>query len=149
MAESSSMHRRSGNNWIFLEEVQHTPKAPFGDLVLQTFAARDFLQSHSSDDQLLGLKPKLSADVRLEQIFQQAEGGWKPESLTLRFVKGFDLFLGLQPIVAEFLSGCDGTRPLGELIGNFATKADAPLEQVQKECLDVVRKLMERGFLLY
>jgi SAM-dependent methyltransferase len=143
-----NMHRRSGNNWIFLEEVQHTPKAPFGDLVLQTFAMRDFLQSHSSDDQLLGIKPKLSENVRLEQIFQQQEGGWKQESLTLRFVKGFDLFLGLQPIVAEFLSGCDGTRALSELIGNFATKADAPFEQVQKECLDIVRKLMERGFLL-
>jgi len=142
------MHRRSGHNWIFLEEVQHTPKTPFGDLVLQTFATRDFLQAHSSDDQLLGLKPKLSANVRLEQVFQQAEGGWKQESLTLRLVKGFNLFLGLQPIVAEFLSGCDGTRALSELIGNFATKADAPFEQVQKECLDVVRKLTERGFLL-
>jgi hypothetical protein len=142
------MHRRSGNNWIVLEEVQHTPKAPFGDLVLQTFATRDFLQSHSSDDQLLGVKPKLSENVRLEMIYQQAEEGWKRESLILRFVKGFDLFLGLQPIVAEFLSGCDGTRALSELIGNFATKADAPFEQVQKECLDVVRKLIERGFLL-
>jgi hypothetical protein len=38
---------------------------------------------------------------------------------------------------------------LGELVANFAAKADAPLAQVQTECLDVVRKLMERGFLLY
>ena len=144
-----TMHRRSGQNWVFIEEVQHTPKAPFGDSVLQTFATRDFLQSHGSDDQLLGLKPKLSPDVRLEQVFRQAEGGWKQESLTLRLVKGFELFLGLQPIVAEFLVGCDGRRALGELIGNFATKADAPLELAQKECLDVVRKLIERGFLLY
>ncbi len=144
-----TMHRRSGQNWIFMEEVEHTPKTPCGDLVVQTFAVRDFLLSHSSDDQLLALKPKLSPHARLEHIFQQVEGAWKPESLTLRLVKGFDLFLGLQPIVAEFLVGCDGTRPLSELIGNFATKADAPLEQVQKECLDVVRKLLERGFLLF
>ena len=143
-----TMHRRSGQNWIFMEEVEHTPKTPCGDLVVQTFATRDFLLSHSSDDQLLGLKPKLSPHARLEHVFQQVEGAWKPESLTLRLVKGFDLFLGLQPIVAEFLAGCDGTRPLAELIGNFSAKADAPLEQVQKECLDVVRKLMERGFLL-
>jgi len=142
-----AMHRRSGPNWIFMEEVQHTPKAPFGDVVLQTFAARDFLQSYADDEQLLLVKPKLSTDARLEQVFQQTSGGWRPESLTLRVVKGFDLFLGLQPIVAEFLSGCDGTRTLGELIGNFATKVDAPLEQVQKECLDAVRKLIERGFL--
>jgi hypothetical protein len=66
----------------------------------------------------------------------------------LRLAKGFNLFLGLQPIVAEFFSGCDGTRTLGELISNFSTKVDAPPEQVQKECLDAVRKLIERGFLL-
>ena len=143
-----AMRRRSGQNWIFIEEVKGTPKEPFGDLVLQTFAARDFLASHAADDQLLAVKPRLAPDVRLEQIFQQAEGGWKQESLTLRLAKAFNLFLGLQPIVAEFLSGCDGTRTLQELIANFAAKVDAPHEQVQKECLDAVRKLIERGFLL-
>ena len=143
-----TMHRRSGSNWIFIEEVEHTPKAPFGDLVMQTFATRDFLLSHGSDDELLRLKPKLSPDARLEQIFHQAEDGWQRESLTLRLVKGFDLSLGLQPMVAEFLVGCDGNRAMGELVANFSVKAEAPLDQVQKECLDVVRKLMERGFLL-
>ncbi len=143
-----AMHRRSGNNWILMEEVAHTPKLQFGESVLRTFAARNFLQAHTTDDQLLGVKPKLSVDARLEQIFQRVDGGWNRESLTLRLVKGFEYFLGLQPIVAEFLSGCDGTRTLAELTGDFATKVDAPLEQVQKECLDVVRKLIERGFLL-
>jgi SAM-dependent methyltransferase len=143
-----AMRRRSGQNWIFIEEVKGTPKDPFGDLILQTFAARDFLQSHAADDHLLAVKPKLAADVRLEQIFQQAEGGWKQESLTLRLAKAFNLFLGLQPIVAEFLSGCDGTRTLQGLIAAFAAKVDAPHEKVQKECLDAVRKLIERGFLL-
>ncbi len=131
-----------------MEEVAHTPKVQFGESVLRTFAARDFLQAHSTDDQLLAVKPKLSVDARLEQIFQRVDGGWNRESLTLRLVKGFEYFLGLQPIVAEFLSGCDGTRTLAELTGDFAAKVDAPLQQVQKECLDVVRKLIERGFLL-
>jgi SAM-dependent methyltransferase len=144
-----AMRRRSGQNWIFLEEVQGTPKDPFGELVLQTFATRDVLQSHRSDQQLLGLRPKLSRDVRLEQVFQHVEGGWKPESLTLRLTTGFNSALGLQPLVAEFVRRCDGTRTLDELIGVFATKMDAPLEQVQKECLDAVRKLTEQGFLLY
>ncbi len=143
------LRRRSGSNWTFFEEVQDTPKEPLGDLILQTFATRDFLQSHSEDAQLLELKPRLSENVRLEQVFQQVESGWKRESLTLRLAKGFHLFLGLQPIVAEFLSGCDGTRTLRELIGDFTAKVNAPPEQVQKECLEAVRKLIERGFLLY
>ena len=143
------MRRRAGSNWTFFEEVEHSPKEPLGELVLKTFATRDFLQSHGSTEQLLDLKPRFSENVRLEQVFQQSPNGWKQESLTLRLVKGFHLFLGLQPVVAEFLSGCNGTQTLGELIGAFATKVDAPFEQVQKECVDTVRKLVERGFLLY
>lgn len=143
------MRRRAGSNWTLFEEVEHSPKGPLGESVLQIFATRDFLESHSSAEQLLDLRPRFSENVRLEQVFQQSPNGWKQESLTLRLVKGFHLFLGLQPAVAEFLSGCDGRQTLGELIGAFATKVDAPFEQVQKECVDTVRKLIERGFLLY
>jgi hypothetical protein len=57
--------------------------------------------------------------------------------------------LELQPLVAEFLSGCDGKRTLGELTQELAAKANVPLETVRKESLDMVRKLIERAFLLY
>lgn len=143
-----AMRRRSGNNWVFMEEVTSTPKQPFGDLMASAFEARDFLQSHPSDEQLLEAKPTLSANAQLEQVFRRGGEGWQPEALTLRLVKGFEYFFGLQPLVAEFLSGCDGTRSFRELIDAFAGKANAPHEQVQKECLDVARKLIERGFLL-
>lgn len=143
-----AMHRRSGENWIFMEEVTNTPKQPFGELVASAFAARDFLQSHTSDEQLLEVKPTLAPNAQLEQIFRRAGEGWQPEGLTLRLVKGFEFFFGLQPLVAEFLSGCDGTRTFRELIDAFGSKADAPHELVQKECLEVARKLIERGFLL-
>lgn len=142
-----AMRRRTGKNWVFLEEAPHTPKDAFGDLVLQTFAMRDFLEAHRLDEQLLGIKPKLAADVRLEQVFQQTEGGWKRESLNLREKKGINPVIALEPSVAEFLSGCDGQRTLGEVIAAFTPRVSAPPELVQKECVDAVRKLMERGFL--
>src|SRR3974390_2673948 len=44
-----AMRRRTGKNWVFLEEAPHTPKDAFGDLVLQTFAMRDFLEAHRLD----------------------------------------------------------------------------------------------------
>lgn len=143
-----AMRRRSGSNWILLEESQDTPREPFGDVVLQTFAARDFLQHHDGDDELIGLKPKLSPNVRLEQSFQQIEGGWKRESLNLR-KKGMNPVMGLETIVAEFLSGCNGQRTLREVIDSFAARVDAPPEQVRKECLEAVRKLVERGFVAF
>ena len=143
-----AMHRRSGHNWILVEEISQTPKGTFGQSVLRAFAAQDFLQSHASDDQLLGVMPKLSADARLEQVSRQAERGWKRESLTLRLTEGFEFFVELQPIVAEFLSGCNGTRTVAELIAEFSSKVNAPIEELQRESLKVVRKLIKRGFLL-
>ena len=50
--------------------------------------------------------------------------------------------------VAGFLAGCDGTRSVGELVETFARQVDAPYEKVQTECLGILRRLLERGFLL-
>jgi methylase of polypeptide subunit release factors len=143
-----AMHRRSGHNWTLIEEVTETPKDPFGESVLLTFSARDFLASHAADDQMMVLKPKLSPHCRLEQFFQPGDGGWQPTSLTLRLTKGFPFFIGLQAPVAGFLSGCNGTRTVADLIQDFARQVDAPLERVQAECLGILRRLIERGFLL-
>src|ERR1022692_2356943 len=85
-----AMRRRSGHNWMLLEEISQTPKGPFGESVLRAFAARDFLQARASDDQFLGATPRLSADARLGQVLRQGEQGWKRESLTLRLVEGFE-----------------------------------------------------------
>lgn len=143
-----AMHRRSGTNWMLMEEVEHTPKDAFGDLVAEIFARRDFLLAHERDDQLLSLKPKLCPQARLEQAFQPGKEGWELQDLTLRIPKGINPFMGLQPAVAEFLMRCDGQRRLEDIVSDFAAKVSTPREQVQRECLEAVRKLIERGFLL-
>ena len=143
-----AMHRRSGTNWMLMEEVEHTPKDAFGDLVADAFARRDFLLSHENDATLLSVRPRLSPDARLEQVFQPKDDGWKLDGITLRMSKGLNPIMGLQPVVAEFLLNCDGARPLSEIVSEFTAKVDAPREQVQRECLAAIRKLIERGFLL-
>jgi hypothetical protein len=144
-----AMRKRSGKNWILLDEATETPKDPFGESVLGMFAARDFLESHATDERLAALKPRLSPHARLEQFFQPGNGAWQPSSLTLRLVKGLPFFVGLQPPVAGFLGGCDGTHTVAELIQSFAQRVDAPFEKVRSECLGIIRRLTERGFLLY
>lgn len=144
-----AMRKRSGKNWVLMEEVTETPKDPFGESVLATFAARDFLQAHDSDELMLTVKPRISPNARLEQFFQPAGGGWQPTTLTLRLTKGFPFFIGLQPAVAGFLAACDGTHPVADLIANFARQVEAPFDKVQAECLNIFRRLLEKGFLLY
>ncbi len=142
------MRRRQGRNWVRIEEVPSTPKGEMGELILSTFAAHDLMQTMERDDDLRALRPRMAPNARLEQVCVQHEGQWRAESLILRLTSGFPFHMNVQPLVAEFLVTCDGTRTAGEAIQAFAAQANAPIDAVQKECLGIIRKLLERGFMV-
>jgi predicted RNA methylase len=142
------MRRRTGTNWVRIEEVPRTPTGDLGEVILSTFAAHDLVLSIEDDEELLSIRPRLSPNVRLEQICDQSGDQWRAESLTLRLVSGFPFHMTVQPLVAEFLVGFDGARTAREAIEAFAVTANAPIEQVRSECLSMIRKLIERGFIL-
>lgn len=142
------MRRREGANWVRLEEVPKTPNGDLGELVLSTFAAQDLLLKMRDDASLLATRPKLSSHARLEQICEQSRGSWAAESITLRLIRGFPFHMALQPLVAEFLAICDGTRTAAQAIQEFAVIAKAPHETVERECLAMMRKLIDRGFMV-
>ena len=54
------MRRRSGKNWVRIEEVPKTPTGDLGELILSTFAAHDLLLEMESDEKLLAIKPRLA-----------------------------------------------------------------------------------------
>ncbi|HET6206611.1 MAG TPA: methyltransferase [Terracidiphilus sp.] len=142
------MRRRDGQNWVRIEEVPSTPKGELGDMILTTFAAHDQMQQTDSDEKLLALRPKLAANARLEQVCVQAGSSWQAESLTLRLTSGFPFHISVQPFVAEFLVTCDGSRTAGEAVQALAANVNAPVENVQRECLAMIRRLIERGFMV-
>jgi hypothetical protein len=115
-------------------------------VILATFAAHDLLGVVQEDRKLLAMSPKLAPNVRLEQICAQAEGRWQPEAFTLRLITGFPFNITVQPLAAEFLGKLDGTQTAEEAIQSFAADANAPFETVRRECLAMIRKLIERGF---
>jgi SAM-dependent methyltransferase len=146
------MRKRSGDNWVRIEEVPKTPTGELGAMVLSTFASHDFARKLEQDEDLLAARLKFAPNVRLEQVCDQicgqSGGRWHAESLTLRLVSGFPFHMLVQPLVAEFLVRCDGSRSAGEAIDLFAAAADAPVETVRRECLAMFRKLIERGFMI-
>jgi len=135
-------------NWARIEEVPTTPKGDLGDMIVASFAANDLMQQNDIDEKLLAMRPRMAPHVRLEQVCVQHEGQWRAEALTLRLISGFPFHMNVQPLVAEFLVTCDGTRTVGEAIQAFAANANAPVETVQKECVGIIRKLIERGFIV-
>ncbi len=142
------MRRRSGKNWVRIEEVPKTPSGDLGELILSTFAAHDLLLEMESDEKLLAIKPRLAAHVRLEQVCNQSGNSWHAESLTLRLTRGFPFHWKIQPLVAEFLVTCDGSRTAGQAIEALAESANAPVDIVRRECLAMMRKLVEKGFVV-
>ncbi len=143
-----AMRRREGTNWVRIEEVPTSPKGELGEMILDIFAAHDLTQRNDTPEKLAAIRVKLSPHVRLEQMCAQHEGQWKAEALTLRLTNGFPFHMSVQPLVAEFLVTCDGTRTAGEAIERFAASVEAPVEKVQTECLAIIRKLIERGFMV-
>jgi hypothetical protein len=133
---------------VRIEEVPKTPSGDLGDMIVSTFAAHDLLRENEADEKLLAIRPKLAGHVRLEQICDQAHGQWRAESLTLRLISGFPFHITVQPLVAEFLATCDGNRTAEQAIQDFAVTANAPLEVVRTESLAMIRKLIERGFIV-
>ena len=142
------MRRREGHNWVHIDEMPVEPGVPFGDAIVKAFAARDFLDTHSKDDELLATTPQLSPDVELEPRFQPSDEGWEMISMNLSLKKGVPASLALDPKVADFLGNCTGKHTLDSLIQDLASNADAAHEQVRLECLRLVRRLIERGFMV-
>ncbi len=143
-----AMQKRSGENWVFMEDVTHSPRESFGESVVEKFAARNLLQSANTDEQLLSLRLKLSSKVRLEQVYEMAVGGWQSSKLTLRLVRGIPGSIGMEPLVANFLKDCDGTRTLEELVTDLSAKVGVPLEQVKADVLKIIPTLIEGRYLL-
>jgi hypothetical protein len=142
------MRRRSGQNFVRIEEVPPTPTGDLSELILSTFAAHDLLRENDTDEKLLSTRPMLSPHVRLEQICRLEHESWKAESLTLRLRSGFPFHVDIQPLVTDFLAKCDGNRLASEAIEAFAKQVNIDLERVTPECLKMIRKLVERGLMV-
>ena len=143
------MRRRSGQNWIRIENVNGLECAePFGEAIVELFANHDRLASDRSADRMMAWKPRLPSDVRIDQQLHLEGGEWKPSSMQLRRPGTLPSFLALDPQVADFLRRCDGTRTLGDLGRDLAAKVKVDPEQVCRQCCAVMRKLVERRLVL-
>ena len=144
-----AMRRRSGKNWIRIEEVANLDcREPFGDSVVELFANQDRLEADRSVDQMMAWKPRLPPDVRIDQQLHLEAGAWKPSSMQLRRPGALPSSLALDPLVADFLRKCDGTRTLNELGRDLAEAVNVDPEQVCQQCCAVTRKLVERRLVL-
>ena len=141
-----TLRRRSGKNWIrIVEDSSITAAHPFGDLLLDGFAAQDLIEG--TDEDLLSARLRLDDRARLGQFLRREGSKWTQTKLTLTIPGAPGTEMDLAPSVAEFLGKFDGTRNLRELSLDLAQTMDVDEPKVIAECLAITRKLLERGFL--
>jgi len=144
-----AMRRRSGKNWIRIEEVPSLDTTePFGESIEELFANQDRLEADRSIDQMLAWRPRVASDTRIDQQLHLVAGEWRPCSMQIRRLGGLRSSLAVDPQVAGFLGRCDGSRTLSELAQDLAAVAKVPLEQARQQCCAVMRKLVERRLVL-
>ncbi len=142
-----AMRRSSGKNWLRIEEVPVSANDPFGETVVEVFTTQDILLACPHDDQLLGMKPRLSSHAQLEQISRASGGRWTEDSLLLRLTGGVPASQAVERPVADFLSLCDGTKTLEGLAQGLAAQVNAAPDQVRQQCCAIVRRLAQQRFI--
>jgi methylase of polypeptide subunit release factors len=143
-----AMRRRDGTNWLRIDEIAQSYGKNLGVAILAGFEARDFLAAHEDDEALLDTRPTLAPDCRLHQEHRRADDGWEPQPFRLEQRDGLRRGLNLDPSVAMFLGRFDGGRTVREALAELAAAADAQPAEVRTEVLQVIRRMIDLGFLL-
>lgn len=142
-----AMRRRSGDNWIRMDDGPERACSPFGDAVLRSFAAGDYL--HGVDDAaLLAERLHVSPDIHLLDRCEWSAGEWRPEASQLRFHRELEYAANVDQHVAKLVAHSTGERSVAQLIAELAGETGIPADRLRPACLHLVRGLIERGFLL-
>ena len=139
-----AMHRRTDglHPLVTLADVSQPTAATWGEEVTAHFARRGLLEGD-----LLGARLTVRKDVRLHQIGEPGPDGWDAAATWLQQETGLRWSGGIDEYGATLLAGCDGTRPLGDLISVLAMSLDEPVSEVTEQVLPAVRQLVSQGFL--
>jgi hypothetical protein len=142
------LRRRNGESWQRFEGLDGSLTKPFGPAIAAGLAARDFLADHAGDEELLHTRPVLAPGVELVTVHERRGGGWGLERATLRQSDGLMRRIRLDPAIADFLGRFDGETPVSGQIERLAAEVKAAPTQVQTEALELVRRMLDLGFLV-
>ena len=140
-----TMRRRSGRNWVRIEDAAKPARA-IGTDVYDGMFARDFVEQ-ADDEELMGTPLWAAPDTRIEQRLELAEGSWRVGESALYREGGMAPRGEADLYVASLIARCDGRRTLGELVIELAAELGRPKEAVAPAALGVVRQLILQGFL--
>ena len=151
-----SMRKRAGGTpWFRAEEAPQDWAMPCGDHLGASFELAGFLDG-TPDAQLLDVALLIAPDVVLDERARPAtddasdgaSNGWAVTDRVLRQTAGLCWEGQVDGGLAAIAAACDGTRPLGAVLADAARIADVDPPNLARAAVPVLRRLIERGFLL-
>jgi hypothetical protein len=100
------------------------------------------------DASLLTQALRAAPDVRLDTASTVGATGWEPIARMLRFDTGFHWTLPTDEATAALVAGCDGSRPLSDLVAVLSLAIGVPADELGPVVCSAVRGLIDRGVLL-
>lgn len=131
--------------WVHEDAVQIDEFA--GAAIYNGFKVKEFLEQ-TPDKDLLHIPFHISPDTRIEQKSRSQGDGWIAEKVIIRMTKGIHYAGNVDIHLLELLGQCNGKRPLQELIIQLAKRLGITGEQIAASVLQIMRGLIERGFVL-
>jgi SAM-dependent methyltransferase len=141
------LRRRSGG-WTRRDELPGNPAGACSEQILRIFASQDHLQALGSDAALLGQAFRLVDDHRIQQTLRRKDGDYVVQEAQIRLEGGLGFQGSVDPFLLHLLKGCDGRRPLRELVDELARKGRVDRATLTDGVASAVRALVSLGFLV-
>lgn len=138
----------AGQGWFRGMDGPPSMLGPCGGAVLGRMSALDFLSKRKIDQALFDSVFKVSPDVRLTQECEPSPGGWTQATAHIRVREGLAYVEEVDTYVAELLVACDGERTLRAAVEKTLERICAEPDSAPEETADIVRQLVEEGFLV-
>ena len=140
------LRRRAGESWVLAHDLPSTRLLPSGEHIHRIFGTRDHLDSLGIGRGLLQSVFALADDHVFEQRYEIRGGERLVRETDIRLERGLRFEAELQPEAESVLTLLDGTRALGEAIGEVA--GPSRFQELAAELLPGIVRLVELGFLI-
>ena len=139
------LRRRTGDNWVRTLKLPPRRVRPAEAHLRRLFAAQDLL---AAAPPLLEQRFAFVADARLEQLLRPEGQAWMGSEAAVVIDEGLGFRAGLDANTTRMVTALGSERPLGELLDEVAAELGVEAGVMRQAGSELVRRLLELGFLV-
>ncbi len=141
------MRKRTGNNWLFIDEAPSVIRGRWGESLLQLIDIHTLLHT-ATVDELLDQRFKLASAARMRHIYEQVGNRWASSEADIFLVEPLPYSGRVDQYTAGLCARCDGTVPLRQLVAGMGEAVGVTFPEIVEAAMPILRGLMQRGYLI-